>query len=162
MNRCNRSLRSCTNYRRRIRGDYRLRELPFMQQHSVSSAEPQFARELARSLCENLRSRRRTGGEQLRRPYSPSYIANPLNATSSAVSVALTDQNDHATKPRLSELQRPACLLFVIEPHDLELSNIWLIWARVGLRSDHSCEFSISAIRKLWKAAQKKPKLGAV
>jgi len=50
----------------------------------------------------------------------------------------------HTTEPRLSELQRPAGLLFVVEPHDL--SNIWLIWARVGLRLDHSCEFSISAI----------------
>src|ERR1700730_6113252 len=46
MNRCNRSLRSCTNYRRRTRGDYRLRELPFMQ-HFPSSVERAFAPELS-------------------------------------------------------------------------------------------------------------------
>jgi hypothetical protein len=53
----------------------------------------------------------------------PGYIANPLDSAGRAVSVALTDQNDHATEPRFGKLQRPASLLFVVEPHDLELSR---------------------------------------
>src|SRR5258708_7900003 len=40
MNRCNRSLRSCTNHRTRIGGNYRLRELPFMQHGARNLTQP--------------------------------------------------------------------------------------------------------------------------
>src|SRR5258708_19804908 len=70
MNRCNRSLRSCTNYRRRIRGDYRLRELRFMEQDFADSEEREFARELSPgSLCEIAPSKRRNDEAALRQSY---------------------------------------------------------------------------------------------
>ena len=80
----------------------------------------------------------------------PGYIANPLDAAGRAVSVALTDQNDHATEPRLGELQRPAGLLFAVEPNHLELANLGL-FCRARLVCDWitAAEFSILPIRKL-------------
>jgi hypothetical protein len=56
----------------------------------------------------------------------PGYITNSLDAAGRGVSAALTDQSKHATKPRFGELQWPAGLLFVVESHDLKLSDLGL------------------------------------
>jgi hypothetical protein len=93
MNRCNRSLRSCTNYRRRTRGDYRLRELPFMQRFP-SSEERQFAHAFSPGLCENPPSGPRNGGAALRLPY------RSLCSPSQSILVSSLTQLFHSNRER--------------------------------------------------------------